>query len=1117
MDQTTGGLAGLAGLAALALALSPAVAAAQWADDGGDHAGADWVVQDGAVLSGVHTNIGRLVVPDGVTVRVAPRQGEAGGLLEVHACELELAGVIDADGAGHPGAARAANQGGRQGAGPGGGCGGGPGSCVGQGATGGSYGGVGGTAETNNNWARGNECLQCDNPAEAHCYGAAGQAQGTPDGDDLAPGAGGGSGGNSCNCNGAGGLGGAGGGAVRLLINEEALIDGVITANGVTPAPDDSPCGYHPGGGGGAGGGILVQAEELSGGGSLSANGGGGGETDGCPASCGNWAWAGGGGGGGRIKTFSLNDTFDGALEVAGGEGGGAPGGNYAFAGLNGGVGSIHRGEELVEDLIPCEGPPRMRINHGLTFGEAQEFTLTLDARDPDGGAANYHWDLDDDGEFDDDAGEEIVHQLPDDGTYPIAVRGTDEEGDVAVYEFEVIIVNRPPVIRSDPPGEALEDDEYVYAIDAVDPAGAHDPLAVELIQSPVGMQVDGLLLTWTPTIFQALDGQFVVSIRVTDDDEGAVSQSWPLTVRWLDGDGDGMSDGWEREFGLDPDDPGDADDDPDGDGLSNLQEFRERRDPTRSGIPDVPTPLSPDDEAWVVTSTPDLVIANAFDPDNDVLTYSFQVAEDPEFRRVHFAEQAVVEGPEGRTSWRVRLPLREGLTYFWRARASDGPFHSEYSQPRSFTVNSFPEPPNLPELQAPRDGGPVATPTPELTVAAVHDPDGDPVAIHFELYADEAGLDLVQGVVTAQERGDAVVIGVPDPPLAEDTDYWWRAEAVDSAELSSGFTELWSFRVNSDNGAPPAPELLRPSDGAQIAGFTVLLAMRAGVDPDGDAVTHRVEVDRSPEFDSPLLEVFADLQPAMGDVVTVELNGRQDNVRYHWRARAEDGLDSSEWVSRRFVVNFGNEAPGPPTPLSPVSGERVSPLGLTLTLAPARDPDHDPLRYVFQVSASESFDDLAAESEPVAADDEDAEIAWQIEGLDEGSYFWRAHAVDPQRLRSAWSTAARFVVDPDVAAPVGDEGGDGDEGAGDDGQAGAGGAGGGDGGGGGIVAPEDVGGAGGGDDGLPAGGQDAGAFGGERSKAGGCNCRAAGAAGGPTAEGALLGLLLGVWALGRR
>ncbi len=41
-----------------------------------------------------------------------------------------------------------------------------------------------------------------------------------------------------------------------------------------------------------------------------------------------------------------------------------------------------------------------------------------------------------------------------------------------------------------------------------------------------------------------------------------------------IDNDGDGMPDGWETQFGLNPNDPGDATGDADGDGKTNLQEY---------------------------------------------------------------------------------------------------------------------------------------------------------------------------------------------------------------------------------------------------------------------------------------------------------------------------------------------------------------------------------------------------------------------------------------------------------------------------------------------------------------------------------------------------------------
>lgn len=50
-----------------------------------------------------------------------------------------------------------------------------------------------------------------------------------------------------------------------------------------------------------------------------------------------------------------------------------------------------------------------------------------------------------------------------------------------------------------------------------------------------------------------------------------------------VDADGDGMPDDWEKRYGLNPDDAGDANLDKDGDGFTNLEEYQAGTDPTNA------------------------------------------------------------------------------------------------------------------------------------------------------------------------------------------------------------------------------------------------------------------------------------------------------------------------------------------------------------------------------------------------------------------------------------------------------------------------------------------------------------------------------------------------------
>ncbi|MFP4500540.1 MAG: hypothetical protein ACLFTT_06025 [Candidatus Hydrogenedentota bacterium] len=86
----------------------------------------------------------------------------------------------------------------------------------------------------------------------------------------------------------------------------------------------------------------------------------------------------------------------------------------------------------------------------------------------------------------------------------------------------------------------------------------------------------------------------------------------------FVDNDGDDMDDYWEIENGLDPDDPSDADEDPDGDDLDNIEEFEYDTDPFNEdtdgdGVSDGDEvdqrsdPLDPEDSEGPDVSTADL------------------------------------------------------------------------------------------------------------------------------------------------------------------------------------------------------------------------------------------------------------------------------------------------------------------------------------------------------------------------------------------------------------------------------------------------------------------------------------------------------------------------------
>src|SRR5207237_9848127 len=120
------------------------------------------------------------------------------------------------------------------------------------------------------------------------------------------------------------------------------------------------------------------------------------------------------------------------------------------------------------------------------------------------------------------------------------------------------------------------------------------------------------------PTFDQARAGKQPVTLTVTDQNGSTGTQSYVITVAFIDVDKDGLPDTWEKlYFGDLSQGPGD---DPDKDGRPNLQEYQDGGDPTRYDGPTAPPLISPIKSA-PAPSRPTLLVADPRQPGKQPLT----------------------------------------------------------------------------------------------------------------------------------------------------------------------------------------------------------------------------------------------------------------------------------------------------------------------------------------------------------------------------------------------------------------------------------------------------------------------------------------------------------------
>jgi PKD repeat protein len=681
--------------------------------------------------------------------------------------------------------------------------------------------------------------------------------------------------------------------------------------------------------------------------------------------------------------------------------------------------------------LTSMTGPTMGDEGSDLTFGALADDPGTGDLPD-----LTFTWEFDD-GEPA-EVGGTVDHAFGDEGTYLVTVVVDDGDGGTDTDSLVIDIANVAPEITSSAPAYASEAVLWSYQAVAVDPGD--DVLTWTLgSDAPDGMTLDPAtgVMEWTPSYEQSLGGPYPATITVEDGDGGLDSQTFEVQVGWTDADGDGMADEWEVDNGLDPTDPSDAGDDPDGDGVTNLDEFLDGTDPNSFDGPTAPIAVAPVDDEEVITSTPYLVVENATDPQLDALTYDFEVYEDEAMTVFVTSAAGAVPETDDETTWKVDVPLDENGQYWWRAAAFDGAVWGPWTEVESFIVNETNEPPPAPVPLYPIEGETVASVDLELSWSSLDDVDGDALVFDVVLWDEALETALTEAFGVAPGARDVTASWTLDVGLDEDSFYFWQVRGVDEHGLAGAWSVEEPFFYSTDNAAPEGVVFVDPVDGDVVGTVSPELYASEGFDAEDGELTYTFEVDSVPTFDSADL-VFADLPgTGTGEVLwDLAADGVElpENVVVHARVRGVDpeGV-GSEWDVISFFVAGDNEPPPVPTLLAPADGDDVDGVALTLVLSNVDDPEGDLVFFDFIVTRDLEMTDVVAATSDVLVGSgglgTETETSWQVDVNLDGELYWSARAVDELGAPSAWAEPFAFTV-PSGEPPVGDD--DDDDGGGE-------------------------------------------------------------------------------------
>ena len=181
---------------------------------------------------------------------------------------------------------------------------------------------------------------------------------------------------------------------------------------------------------------------------------------------------------------------------------------------------------------------------------------------------------------------------------------------------------------------------------------------------------------------------------------------------------------------------------------------------------------------------------------------------------------------------------------------------------------------PTIPALVSPSNNLLCIDNTLEFTWNAATDADGDAIKYKIEISKGNQFSSIDKTATTTTTSNTFT--------LEKGIDYYWRVEAIDSKNESSGFSSVFNLYTEGEgiaNHLPFAPELVKPELSSTIESGTTTLEW-SGSDTDGDALTYDVYFD---ENNPPTSLVSENQSQATYNVSTTSTS------TYYWKIVVKD------------------------------------------------------------------------------------------------------------------------------------------------------------------------------------------------------------------------------------